>query len=256
MEITKKIINYFFSYLLPAIFALVFTIWINSMPKILIALNKCSLHNLTCNVLFYSVIFIVAYFSFAVLIGCVWEAIKKLRIAIPKFIKTLNSRNLKICPGSLQDNIFTFKFITTEWRYFFKRTTAFIEIAPFDEPYTGHPGDKFEWRKPACAILNPKRFIPYDINFLEVDPEKNWFWIKTIKNNKYKFSPEKFGFEIKAHLLIFPTDNVNAIFEIKEIYLLVDYKGDKTISVKIGSKQEYEKYIWYREEAKTKIILN
>jgi len=186
-------------------------------------------------------------------------------VAIPNALKRMydwrihtKGKNLHLFSGSLYGDIFTLKFISTEWRYLLKKNEVFINIPSLvpvrDNP--NHSGQRLKWTKQDnFKPMSIKRFIPYDVNFLRIDPEKNKFWINNKDNEKFRFSPGKYGFEVQI------TSNIYGRFEIKDniflkeigwqtsfqgIYIIVDYKGSYDISVKRVKKDEYEKNIWFK----------
>lgn len=184
------------------------------------------------------------------------EFFPKLMLKATSFFENPKPQNLFIYPSwFLLDNILTLKLMSIEWRYPLRKTTAFVTIPPLNENfYSPHPEDKFEWRNQKALILELKRFFVYDIKFLEVDPKKNVFWIRTVRNKNIGFSPDKYGFEVHARLNVYPSDNITANSADKTIYLIVEYKGGKKISVKKTNKREYQKYIWNRKSVNEKRV--
>lgn len=193
-------------------------------------------------------------------------AIVQLTLAItPKFIDkithwTINpkTKNLHLYSGSIKNDIFTLKFVSTEWRYLFNESKVFINVPPLvhipNNP--NHSTQKLKWtRQDNLQALKIKRFIPYEVNFLKLDPEKNEFWIDNKDNEGFRFSSGVYGFEIQI------TSNIYGRFKIKDniflneigwkasfqsIFVIVDYKGSNSVLVKIAKKEEYEKHIWFK----------
>jgi len=201
---------------------------------------------------------IVVYFALAFFISL--AIVQMLWTVTPKFLhflETPKGKNLRIYPGSLYDNIFTLKFLDTEWRHLFKITTAFVNIERFVfVEGIGDQNEKLEWRNQKNAQLDIKRFVPYEINFLQINPEENEFSVKAKAGQFFKFPPGKWGFMIKLTSNIIGNfrvrnnsllDKLNFRSAFQPVYLIVNYQGKKKISVTTVTRQEYEKHIWHKK---------
>ena len=215
------------------------------MNDLMIKWGWCGQDDALCKLQKYGIIF-TGLIIFGLAVDFAIE--KKLFHKILSYFSTIKSNNIQTHSGFLLNNIFTLIFISTEWRYLFRETKAFVNIDPFvDDHNPSYLHDKFEWRnKKIASPTKIKRFVPYVLNFLEIDPKRNEFWIKTRRNKNYKFPCGEYGFEIEVVQNIY-MDKINAKSVRPKSYLVVNYTGQRKISVRKVSKEEYEKSAWYKQ---------
>jgi hypothetical protein len=201
----------------------------------------------------------ISFFLSLAIVEVIW-------ILAPKFtewIKTPNPKNLHLYPGSLHGDIFTLKFISTEWRYLFHKTNVFVNTQSLVPMGADLPdgGKNIESREQKTTEpIFAKRFVAHEFNFLQIDEKKNRFWVNTENNEQFKFSPGEYGFKIGVAASVFGNFKVKnkslnsiGIKDIgfkhirREIYLIVNYKSHDQISLKITNKEDYEQKIWYKQ---------
>jgi len=201
----------------------------------------------------------ISFFISLAIVETVW-------ILAPKFIgyiKTPNPKNLRLYPGVLHGNIFTLRFVNTEWRYLFNKTNVFVNtqsLVPMGADVPDGGKNLVCREQNTTEPIFAKRLLVYEFNFLQVNKKKDKFWINAENNEQFKFSPGEYGFKIGVAASIFGSfkvknkslnkigiKNIGFKHIRQEIYLIVNYKGRDQISLKITDKEEYKEKIWYKQ---------
>jgi hypothetical protein len=187
MDVIRKLTGYFIQYLLPVVFAVLFTVWITSMPNILTALNKCppSTTLTFCNALFYAVVFAVSYFVLAFIIGFIWE----FPATVTKWKKARDPKNLKLKPGKLNKHARLDLIIENkEWR---------ISKVNINAVYVDH--QEHERRSVASALnsVEIKKKERQTVSFIIEEPQGGFLIVEHFDGEKpediiYSFGTHKF----------------------------------------------------------------
>lgn len=217
----------------------------------------CTPLRIPCNIT-TAILATFMFIFFLRIVAFSWEAIPKAANRGNLWIRHPKGDNLHLFSGSLHDDIFTLRFISLEWRYPLKKNEVFVNVphlVPIHKK-SNSSGQKLEWtEKDNSKPLQAKRFIPYEVDFLKLDAKKNVFWIKNKDNEKFKFPPGKYGFEIQITSNIFGRFKIENNIFLKEIgwqtsfqgiYVIVDYKGSFDISVRRVKYDEYKKNVWHK----------
>lgn len=165
--------------------------------------------------------------------------------AFISWIKTPRSENLHIFSGSMRGNVFTIKFIYTEWRHLFKKTDALLNIQHLKYLNTAsdNGGENLEWREQRTTepiFIN--RFMVYEANLIKIDPKEKVFWVLTEKNKVFRFPAGKYGFEIWSLCNVY---GARTIWQTHHI--IIEYKAPNKITIKNVKREDYEKEIWIKK---------
>jgi len=226
----------------------------SAMNDLIIKLDWCAQDDPACFLKVYGILF-----STLIVIGLLMDfAIRnKIFFKIVSYFDNPKSKNLHLYSGSLIGNIYTLKFVSKEWRYFFRKSDAFINIDSLVGVIEPSPEwERLERRNPKEIYpFETKRFVLYEINFLEVDPKRNQFWILARQSQRFRFPPGKYAFMIKLNANIYGNFKIRNKFLGKApfktvhqlAHVIVDYQGEKNISAKTVERQEYEKHDWVKK---------
>ena len=88
MSITKKLLGVLVLHIFPAIFSVIFTIWITNMPNYFDLIYQCPAGDTLCFSIIGGVVFILGYVVIAIVIGIIWDGLK---LIFPKIFKSSTS---------------------------------------------------------------------------------------------------------------------------------------------------------------------
>jgi hypothetical protein len=174
--------------------------------------------------LVYIISFTILFLITLSIVEFIWVRLENL----PYWIKNPGKKNLHLFSGKFHGDIFTLKFISTEWRYFLKKNEVYINF-PFS--YYGY---YLTWRDGNIASPIPiQKFKFYEVDFLRVVGDK--IQIITKGQNQLLWGPGKYTFTLQVMSHVFIATERRATDRV--LYAIINYMGGKQVDIKITDKK-------------------
>jgi hypothetical protein len=219
------------------------------MNEAIIQAGLCSSGDAICILLTYGKVF--ASFLVAAVVYDLSKHFSLYQRVLDFFIVP-SHKALQINSGKLRGEIFTLKFKSIEWRYLFRKTNAFATIPSMARLTIL---ENLEWSNTRnTKPIFIKRFKSYELNFIEVDANRNKVSIITNSDKKVSFGIGEYGFDVCSYTNTFGNFKVKGNIFVNSVgwkttfneqYIIVDYKGGNTISARVVSKETAQKVMWF-----------
>ncbi len=185
MKLTINLLKYFALYIIPAIFAAIFTVWVAAMPNSLDWLYECSAGDNVCFTILSAIIFTITYLVFAFSIGIGAVLFKKLTIAFT----TPNPENVRLLYLPLTNNEIRLKVQNIEFR------KPQVIISKVEIGISGQQ----KWLSIIHNNSVLKFFKSVEVPFIKLSPKENTFSVIYPDNessDKFVFGVYKFDIVI------------------------------------------------------------